>query len=79
MHLVWHGDHRRQGTDGVADVLRCSARARQRPLMATQIGKRYTCAECDAQYLVVKGGSGTPECHGKPVVQQTAKPLPSSD
>lgn len=47
--------------------------------MATQIGKRYTCEECGAQYLVVKGGDGTPECHGKPVVQQAAKPLPSSD
>ncbi|MCU1388312.1 MAG: Desulfoferrodoxin Dfx domain protein [Ilumatobacteraceae bacterium] len=47
--------------------------------MATQIGKRYTCEECEAQYLVVKGGIGTPECHGKPIVQQAPKPLPSSD
>jgi hypothetical protein len=47
--------------------------------MATQIGKRYECEECGGTYLIVKGGDGTIECHGAPVVQQTAKPLPSSD
>ncbi|MCU1364585.1 MAG: Desulfoferrodoxin Dfx domain protein [Ilumatobacteraceae bacterium] len=79
MRHVWHGDHRRQGAHRLAQLLRCSTRTRDGPLMATQIGKRYTCEECEAQYLVVKGGTGTPECHGRPIVQQAPKPLPSSD
>jgi hypothetical protein len=47
--------------------------------MPNQIGKRYVCDECGALYLVVRPGSGTIECHGRPAAVQVAKQLPSSD
>jgi hypothetical protein len=47
--------------------------------MPSLLGKRYACEHCDALFLVVKAGEGVLECHGAPVVQQVAKPLPSSD
>lgn len=47
--------------------------------MPNKLGKRYTCAECAASYLVVNPGDGTIECHGRPVEEQAAKKLPSSD
>ena len=47
--------------------------------MPNKLGKRYTCVECAAVYLVVKPGGGTLECHGQPTVEQVAKQLPSSD
>lgn len=47
--------------------------------MPNDLGKRYVCQECGAIYLVVKAGTGTIECHGRPAAQHTAKQLPSSD
>jgi hypothetical protein len=47
--------------------------------MANQIGKRYVCAHCSVQLLVVKPGSGTLECHGEPMTIEAPKPLPASD
>jgi hypothetical protein len=47
--------------------------------MANQMGKRYTCSECEATVLVTKAGEGTLNCHGKPMELASAKPLPSSD
>ena len=47
--------------------------------MPNQMGKRYTCAECEATVLVTKAGEGTLRCHGQPMEIAQAKPLPSSD
>jgi hypothetical protein len=47
--------------------------------MANVLGKRYHCAECDAQVLVTKAGDGTLECHGAVMEVHQPKPLPSSD
>ena len=33
--------------------------------MANQIGKRYVCQKCGAEFIVTKGGSGTIECCGQ--------------
>ena len=43
------------------------------------IGKRYTCASCDAAVLVTKPGAAEVVCHGEPMALAQAKPLPSSD
>jgi hypothetical protein len=43
------------------------------------LGKRYVCAHCEAQLLVVKGGEGSLECHGEPMTIEAPKALPSSD
>ena len=47
--------------------------------MASALGKRYVCSECEAQVLVVKGGAGNLECHDKEMEIAQPKPLPSSD
>ena len=47
--------------------------------MSNDLGKRYTCSECEAQVLVTKPGPGNLECHGHPMELHEAKPLPSSD
>jgi hypothetical protein len=47
--------------------------------VASQLGKRYTCSECEAQVLIVKTGEGTLRCHGKEMEIAAPKPLPSSD
>lgn len=47
--------------------------------MANNLGKRYTCPECEAQVLVTKAGDGGLECHGQPMELSQPKPLPSSD
>jgi hypothetical protein len=49
------------------------------PTMANQIGKRYVCAQCSTQLLVVKPGGGELECHGEPMTIEAPKPLPASD
>jgi hypothetical protein len=48
-------------------------------MMANLLGKRYVCGECEATVLVTKAGEGELTCHGKPMEQAQAKPLPSSD
>ena len=47
--------------------------------MANHLGKRYTCAECEATVLVTKAGDGELRCHEQPMEVAQAKPLPSSD
>jgi Desulfoferrodoxin, N-terminal domain len=47
--------------------------------MPNMLGKRYACADCGATVLVTKPGDGTVTCHGAPMEQHQAKPLPSSD
>jgi hypothetical protein len=47
--------------------------------MPNQMGKRYTCAACEATVLVTKAGEGTLSCHGQAMEIAQAKPLPSSD
>jgi len=43
------------------------------------LGKRYTCASCDAQILITKGGGAELVCHGDAMAVAQPKPLPSSD
>ena len=43
------------------------------------MGKRYTCAVCEATVLVTKAGDGELTCHGQAMEVAAAKPLPSSD
>jgi len=45
----------------------------------TQIGKRYVDEADTIQVLCTKAGSGTLALDGKPLVLQSAKPLPASD
>jgi hypothetical protein len=47
--------------------------------MPNQMGKRYTCSECETTVLVTKGGDGELVCHGVAMEIAGAKPLPSSD
>ncbi len=43
------------------------------------LGKRYTCASCDAEILVTKGGDAELVCHGDAMAVNQPKTLPSSD
>jgi hypothetical protein len=47
--------------------------------VANLMGKRYTCATCEATVLVTKPGDGELSCHDQPMQIAEAKPLPSSD
>jgi len=38
--------------------------------MANQIGKRYRCKKCGAEFIVTRGGEGTIHCYGKPMEQK---------
>ena len=38
--------------------------------MANQIGKRYFCAKCGAEFVVTKGGDGTVNHCGQPMEQK---------
>jgi desulfoferrodoxin-like iron-binding protein len=33
--------------------------------MATQVGKRYICKKCGAEFIVTRAGKGTLSCCGK--------------
>ncbi|MFH0769561.1 MAG: desulfoferrodoxin [Chloroflexota bacterium] len=35
--------------------------------MANQIGKRYICTNCGAEFICTKGANGTIQCCGKPM------------
>jgi len=35
--------------------------------MANQIGKKYGCAKCGAEFIVTRGGEGTIQCCGQPM------------
>jgi hypothetical protein len=43
------------------------------------LGKRYTCATCNAEVLVTKAGNGELACHGATMAIAQPKTLPSSD
>ena len=47
--------------------------------MPNQMGKRYTCAECEATVLVTKAGAGSLSVGATPLALKEAKPLPASD
>jgi hypothetical protein len=36
-------------------------------LVANQTGKRYVCAQCKAEFIVTKGGTGSVGCCGEPM------------
>jgi hypothetical protein len=38
--------------------------------MPNQVGKRYVCAKCSAEFIVTKGGSGAVVCCGQPMEQK---------
>ena len=35
--------------------------------MANQVGKRYVCKKCGAEFIVTRGGNGTLHCCGQPM------------
>ncbi|MAE10879.1 MAG: hypothetical protein QGI51_03730 [Dehalococcoidales bacterium] len=35
--------------------------------MANEIGKRYHCTKCGAEFIVTKAGTGAIQCHGLPM------------
>jgi len=35
--------------------------------MANQVGKRYVCKKCGAEFIVTRAGKGTLYCCGKPM------------
>ncbi len=35
--------------------------------MANQVGKRYQCLKCGAEFIVTKAGAGTIICCGQPM------------
>lgn len=41
--------------------------------MANQVGKRYVCAKCGAEFIVTRGGEGTIVCCGQPTEEKKAK------
>lgn len=38
--------------------------------MANQVGKRYICTSCGAEFIVTRGGEGKMKCCGKPVEEK---------
>ena len=47
--------------------------------MPNQMGKRYTCSECEVTVLVTKAGYVELMCHCVAMEIAQSKPLPSSD
>ena len=41
--------------------------------MANQVGKRYVCTKCGAEFIVTRGGEGTIICCGKPAELKKSK------
>ena len=35
--------------------------------MASQVGKRYVCKKCGAEFIATRGGKGTLYCCGQPM------------
>lgn len=35
--------------------------------MANQVGKRYTCAKCNSEFIVTRAGQGELQCCGQPM------------
>lgn len=40
--------------------------------MATQVGKRYICKKCGAEFIVTRGGEGELYCCGEPMELKTS-------
>ena len=38
--------------------------------MANQIGRKYQCTKCGAEFIVTKSGEGTVHCCGQPMEQK---------
>jgi desulfoferrodoxin-like iron-binding protein len=38
--------------------------------MANDIGKRYVCAKCGAEFIVTRAGDGAVSCCGQPMEQK---------
>jgi hypothetical protein len=49
------------------------------PTGQVQLGKRYRCSTCDAEFLVTRPGPARLACHGLQMEVAQAKQLPSSD
>lgn len=41
--------------------------------MANQVGKRYVCAKCGAEFIVTRGGDGTIMCCNQPMQLKEAQ------
>jgi hypothetical protein len=67
------------GVEAVVVRVTAESSLELRPGGPAALGKRYTCAVCEAQVLVAKAGAAEPVCHGEPMSLAQAKPLPSSD
>jgi transposase-like protein len=46
--------------------------------MASQVGKRYVCKKCGAEFIVTRGGNGTVRCCGQPMELKVADALKKS-
>jgi len=40
--------------------------------MATQVGKRYICKKCGAEFIVTRAGKGELYCCGEPMERKTS-------
>ena len=45
----------------------------------SELGKRYTCANCGAVVLTIKAGDGELECCSAPMSTDDPTPIPSGD
>ena len=41
--------------------------------MANQVGKRYICTKCGSEFIVTRGGEGTPICCVQPMELKKSK------
>jgi len=39
-------------------------------ILANETGKRYSCGECGAEFVVTRGADGTVSCCGEPMSQK---------
>jgi ribosomal protein L37AE/L43A len=44
-----------------------SAILKEERSVANQVGKRYVCKKCGAEFIVPRGGTGTLHCCGQPM------------
>ncbi|MCH8869399.1 MAG: desulfoferrodoxin [Chloroflexi bacterium] len=38
--------------------------------MANETGKRYSCAKCNSEFVVTRGGDGAIQCCGMPMTRK---------
>ncbi|MBI2886089.1 MAG: desulfoferrodoxin [Chloroflexi bacterium] len=43
--------------------------------MAVQVGNRYVCSICGAEFIVTKAGSGSLSCDDEPLVEKSGQPV----